>query len=293
MTKRSDFRKALNDVLRLANSNETLALRDIRRVLRELRASIADRVTRGAITAATVSRLLSDVNAMIEQSTIEIADISRNAVITAGGYGADSVLSPLDAISAPVFTLAQTQRIGQLAGFTVDLIVGGLSDSMRNRIRRAIRLNALGDSSPGDAMADIDTVLGLVRRGGRAASSGVFYDAERIVRTETGRAFNMAANDTLLEAAEDDPNVKKRWVNPLQPTSRPSHVAAHMQTLSKPIPVDEPFIVGGEALMFPQDPNGSAGNTINCGCRTLTVYDDLGVIQMPQEAARLNQAMGR
>ena len=34
------------------------------------------------------------------------------------------------------------------------------------------------------------------------------------------------------------------------------------------IPVDDPFIVGGEELMFPGDPNGSPGNVINCRCFT-------------------------
>jgi hypothetical protein len=27
-----------------------------------------------------------------------------------------------------------------------------------------------------------------------------------------------------------------------------------------------PFVVGGEELMYPRDPNGSAENTINCSC---------------------------
>jgi hypothetical protein len=33
--------------------------------------------------------------------------------------------------------------------------------------------------------------------------------------------------------------------------------------------VDEPFDVGGEKLMYPRDPAGSPGNTINCSCYTV------------------------
>jgi hypothetical protein len=32
------------------------------------------------------------------------------------------------------------------------------------------------------------------------------------------------------------------------------------------VPIDEPFIVSGEELMYPGDPSGSAGNVINCRC---------------------------
>jgi hypothetical protein len=32
--------------------------------------------------------------------------------------------------------------------------------------------------------------------------------------------------------------------------------------------LDEPFIVGGEQLMYPGDPAGSPGNICNCLCDT-------------------------
>lgn len=291
MTRRSDFRKALNDVLRSAERSQREAVVALFAIIRSLRAQIADRITRGEITAASSPALLRDIDAMIAQATEEMGASASTSIFAAGSLGADSVLNPLRAIGAGAPSVSQLQRIRQLAGFTVELIVGGLSDTMRNRIRRAVTMNALGDAAPSVAMADIDIVLGLVGRGGRTKTTGIFYDAERIIRTETGRAFNMAANDTLQAAADDDPNVKKRWINALQPTSRPEHVAVHVATLSNPIPANEPFMVGGEALMFPQDPNGSAGNTINCGCRMVTVYDDIGVIELHNERGRI-EAIG-
>jgi len=286
MTRRSDFRKALADVLRLAAANEQRGVLALQAAIRELRAQLADRITRGDINAATISRLLVDVEALIEQTGAQMAAIADQTIRQAGQYGADSVLEPLLAINAPLATTSQLQRLAPLVGHTVDLIVGGLTADMRSAMRRALRINALGEASPNDAMQAIDRILGQVGRGGRTKTTGVYYDAERILRTETGRTFNITAADTLKQAAQDDPNVKKRWVNPLQPTSRPSHVAAHMETLANPISANEPFIVDGEALMYPLDPNGSAKNTINCGCRILTVYDDLGVVLMPGETRR-------
>ena len=40
----------------------------------------------------------------------------------------------------------------------------------------------------------------------------------------------------------------------------------HARTQGQEAPIDEPFYVNGEKLMFPGDPKGSAGNIINCRC---------------------------
>lgn len=41
----------------------------------------------------------------------------------------------------------------------------------------------------------------------------------------------------------------------------------------------EPFIIGGEALMYPGDPAGSPGNTISCRCTILPVIPEEGVTE--------------
>ena len=54
----------------------------------------------------------------------------------------------------------------------------------------------------------------------------------------------------------------KIWVATLDGNTRDAHAGADGQE----VPIDMPFNVGGEALMFPGDPNGSAENVINCRC---------------------------
>lgn len=56
--------------------------------------------------------------------------------------------------------------------------------------------------------------------------------------------------------------LKKTWVAILDSKTRPEHVAADFQQVA----LNQPFLVGGEYLMHPRDPNGSAGNVINCRC---------------------------
>jgi Phage Mu protein F like protein len=62
--------------------------------------------------------------------------------------------------------------------------------------------------------------------------------------------------------------VNKVWLNAHDGRVRPSHAAAGGQV----VPMDAPFSVGGFDLMYPGDPQGPAGEVINCRC-TYTVED--------------------
>jgi uncharacterized protein with gpF-like domain len=69
----------------------------------------------------------------------------------------------------------------------------------------------------------------------------------------------------MEEAAKVVPGLKKQWQHGASRVPRLSHLAAVGQVRD----VNEPFMVGGEALMYPKDPAGSPGNTINCSCYTV------------------------
>lgn len=80
-----------------------------------------------------------------------------------------------------------------------------------------------------------------------------------IARTETIRATNAggqaAARGTGL-------TLVKVWLATFDDRTRDAHAAANGQK----VPMDTPYEVDGEALMYPGDPEGSAGNTIQCRC---------------------------
>ena len=63
--------------------------------------------------------------------------------------------------------------------------------------------------------------------------------------------------------------MKREWVAAQGERTREDHSAANGQIVS----MNQPFIVGGEELMYPGDPNGSAENVINCRCIVAYVPD--------------------
>lgn len=87
-------------------------------------------------------------------------------------------------------------------------------------------------------------------------------DVVRIARTQTTKVENLARMDVYQEVAKQGYKVVKEWVAVIDSRTRDAHKKADGQR----VPIDEPFIVNGEKLMFPGDPNGSAENIINCRC---------------------------
>lgn len=80
-----------------------------------------------------------------------------------------------------------------------------------------------------------------------------------ISRTEVHSASQWAqieaVNDTGLQ-------LRKEWVAALDERTRVDHMDINGTIVGK----DEAFEVGGESLLYPGDPSGSAENVINCRC---------------------------
>lgn len=93
--------------------------------------------------------------------------------------------------------------------------------------------------------------------------------AELIVRTETMKAANAGA---MLAAAEMDIAVSKKWISANDDRTRriPRDQYDHLHMNAREVGYDQPFIVPStksiDAMMYPGDPNGSAGNVCNCRC---------------------------
>lgn len=100
-----------------------------------------------------------------------------------------------------------------------------------------------------------------------------YYRARRIARTEMLSANGAA---TLEGYRQSRVVVGKEWMCSMDDDSRKWHKSADGQI----VPVDEPFIVGGEKLMHPGDSSmgASAKNVIHCRCtmRPKLRYEEKG-----------------
>lgn len=91
---------------------------------------------------------------------------------------------------------------------------------------------------------------------------GDYSNAARIVRTEIHTAANLASDEAARATGLD---MVKEWGVTDDARARPTHVDADGQRRE----MDEPFSVGGYALMYPGDASGPAHEVINCRCVTL------------------------
>ena len=171
-----------------------------------------------------------------------------DAPIEAGGVRIAAVLPGID-----------TRQLTAMRSFMVDRI-GDISKTVASRIGGQLGLVTIGAQSPSDAIGAIADMID----GGRTR-------AMTIVRTEVGRAFSVAADERMSQAAEILPGMKKQWRRSGKIHSRFHHDSIDGQIVAQ----DEPFTLGnGVKIMFPRDPAAPAAETINCGCESLPYMEE-------------------
>lgn len=93
------------------------------------------------------------------------------------------------------------------------------------------------------------------------------WQALRIARTET----TAAANNGAIQVGDVSGYVmEKEWISALDERTRTSPFD-HRQMNGKRVGLNDKFNVSGQDLAYPGDPEGSAGNVINCRCSVAVV----------------------
>jgi hypothetical protein len=80
-----------------------------------------------------------------------------------------------------------------------------------------------------------------------------------IARTESTKAANYGIN---MGAESSDYEVNKFWINTKDKRTRLSHLAMTNERIA----INQPFMVGGTAMMYPGDPSALAKEVVNCRC---------------------------
>lgn len=173
----------------------------------------------------------------------------------AGIAGVDGPLVASELTVAGTLPQISYRQLDAIKSFMTDRLRDAAADAV-NKINADLGLVMIGAQSPGQAITNITKLLeGTTRE--RAAG---------IVRTELGRAYSVAGQARMVAAAEVIP-MDKVWRRSGKPRQRVGHALADGQRVDVKdyfkIPDKDGVIV---ELMFPRDPSGPPGETINCGC---------------------------
>lgn len=260
------FLRKVNSLMKKAGSMEDAGARRVLKILSDARKEVA------ATVASTDWKLyyLPQMKAAIDRSLavfgdqygVQMRDLQRDF----WDAGIELVDLPLRTIGiTAAIPEIDTTLLSILQGYSTDL-VQGLSRAAVKKINTELTLGLMGQKSPYDVMQAV---------GRNLKDKGIFKSitarADTIIRTEAGRVYEAAGQLRKEAAAKIVPGLRKQWHyghTPRMP--RLDHMAVAGQIRE----VDEPFNVGGEKLMYPRDPAGSAKNTINCGCTSLPYHED-------------------
>jgi hypothetical protein len=266
------FEKERDKQLALMERAELAAVQAVTAKVNQLRSDVVARIAEAGDLKGRVATM-RHVEATIRQQT---ASFERDAVELIGVEIDKAFKAGVELVDAPLAKLGiQSQIVGTsqevlttAKAFSADLIQNLTADA-RIRINSILRQAALGAISTQEA---IDAV-------GRSLDSpgvfkGIAARAETIVRTETLRIYSQAAQARMSQRATALEQAgfayKKAWLTAEDLRVRPSHIVAGVQ-YAEGIPIDEPFIVGGEKLMYPRDETASAEETVNCRCSSVPV----------------------
>jgi len=255
--KKQQFQTKVKQLIKQADRLEDQAVKRVIRLLNDARKEVA------AAVASTEWQVyhLRQMKAAIERAMNELGskygvDL-RDTQRSFWEAGIDRVDIPLREIGiyAAIPEIDMT-ALSILQDYGADL-VDDLSKNAIKKINQELTLGLMGQKTPYEVMEAVGRNLK-----DKSIFRSIGARAETITRTEAGRVLEMAGQKRKEMAARVVPGLQKQWFyghSPKMP--RLTHRAAHGQIRD----VDKPFNVGGEELMYPRDPGGSARNTVNCG----------------------------
>lgn len=157
----------------------------------------------------------------------------------------------LGALDARVLAAMQTFGVDRMRDVTAEAA---------GKISQQLGMVTIGGVTPFGAIQAVQKILG----------SDSIMRATRIVNTEVSRAFAVAGNERLVQAAPLVPGLGKQWRRSGKIHSRWNHdlIDGQVVDVGKPFKVPNPG--GGVDLMqCPHDPKAPIEQVIHCGCVSL------------------------
>lgn len=243
------------------------------------------------------------------RNNIEISGKLSNAFELGTGVTANAFKSA--GVTSVAFPTVSPELLTIIAERTLDS-VRLLTTNLRDRILTELNKSAVGLQSSAQTINKVQDFLKSSEIvAGRRRRIGFGFQAETIVRTESLRAYSVAQQAGSESISEQVPGLKKRWLTSLR--ERRGHIDVENRYAPKgeigPIEIRKRFIVRDfsrtgssqfatfgrgrnqrvakvdsfqrsgivitDRMLFPRDPNASAGNVINCTCTILDIVPDI------------------
>lgn len=142
-------------------------------------------------------------------------------------------------------------------------LVPAMNDTSANHMIRSFKRAIEAGKTP----AERAVLVKEVSKQAASGEEGPFTMTRAVTVSRT--ISTAAANGGKLEGWKQSGIVKKkRWRAANNQRTRKDHKAANGQEVD----IDKPFRVGGEKLMHPGDPAGSANQIVNCRCTMQAVF---------------------
>ena len=242
-------------------------------------------------------QLLAQLQAVLDGATGSAAGRLDAGLRAAWQQGEDLVDNTLAAGGINVQTqlpLLNTGVLVQLRSFAT-LRLKDVGAEAATLIGRQLGLATIGGVTPFEAIRKIQALLG-----GESPRR-----ATTIVRTEMGRAYALANQQRMAQAAARVPGLQKQWRRSGKIHSRWNHDAIDGQVVDVNKPFTLPSHNGPVQMMYPHDPAAPPEEVINCGCIALPYKKNWRVatpgarpftgleLQLDPRKARLDQAAKR
>lgn len=236
---------------------------EVLKQLKELRKNLIFEVTTAKrFTPEYLEKLKKSLEEQIREFETRLKSYTAASQNTAWNNGQELADGPLKAAGL-VFDVPRlsTELLILNQDYTADLITG-LRDETINQINGVLNRGMLAGKDAYTVGREIDSeVLGVKEE------RGISYKAEKIVRTENNRVYNMSEQGRIEQIAGVIPGLKKEWAAVIDNRTRPSHLAAHGQIVDW----DADFEVGGHSCSYPNDPSLPPEEVVNCRCRMIPI----------------------
>lgn len=275
---RNRYAREIERALRARGRLNADGAREVFDIMGDLRASILDRLAtlpEGSATLTNVSALEAALEDTFQEFVDRYGDMIDAQMLQSWAAGKQAVTGPLEAafegsLPAPVIG---TDLLEVMRATTAQL-VQDVSDVIKTEISAKVRLGAAGVLRPFEVEQEIVKVLRTTRKKGERQNLAA--RAERIVRTELNRTWQVANNEAIKEIRDTVPGVKKQWITTQDGRQRPGHQLLHEQILpmNQLFKYTDPITKRAIRLRYPLDPLGLPESTILCRCQLVIFKDD-------------------